>query len=90
MEQEQVLSLISQRGDGVWEVRDQDGAVIELCGKRPGPVWFLWALLMEARKQTELLRKIEAATESTALVAENIDYRPLLERIAEKVGVANE
>jgi hypothetical protein len=32
-----------------------------LSAKRPRAVWFLWALLCEARKQTELLRKIDAA-----------------------------
>lgn len=83
----ETLKLISRRKDGVWELRDQEGVVFALCGKRPTQLWFQWALLMEARKQTALLEKLETHLDGISRAVENQpDFAKLLEQLTERAG----
>jgi hypothetical protein len=78
----ETVKVITQREDGVWEVRDAAGEVAELCGgNKPGAEWFLWALWAEARKQTALLKAATASLEYLERVIDNQpDHVPALEK----------
>jgi hypothetical protein len=79
--------LITRRADGAWEVHNLDGDVVVALAKKPSTAdWFRWAQLMEARKQTALLVKLEMYLGGIGLVVENL---PDFEKLAEKMVTAN-
>ena len=77
----ETVSVITQREDGVYEVRDHVGEVVELCSNKPDAVWFAWAQWVEARKQTELLQRTNASLEYLERLFDNQpEHVPALEK----------